>query len=101
MRVLHTWHDHDFQATAGTDAGARRRGNPARHRGQSLPLHRLSTHCQCGESRVGEDGFLTRTAFLPLAKGKRGETKRGSYFLRSPCRKTRSAPVVEEPVVKS
>src|SRR5438105_802865 len=51
MRLLHARHDHPRLAPAPGQPGAERRGNPLRHFGKSLPLHRLSEHRQGDQCR--------------------------------------------------
>src|SRR5262249_1603649 len=46
MRLLYAWHDNPRIPASGGEQESVGGGNPLRHFGQSLPLHRLSEHSQ-------------------------------------------------------
>src|SRR5262249_5355711 len=65
MRLLHAWHDHSRLPAAAGDAKPDRSGNPRRHIGQHLPLHRLPEYRQGNSIRRGQ----ARRRALPGGRG--------------------------------
>src|SRR5690348_2380526 len=62
VRLLHAGHGHDGDQAAREQPAADRRGDPARARGQPVPLHGLREHRRGRPGRVGGDGLMTTTA---------------------------------------
>src|ERR1700736_5566582 len=55
MRLLHARHDHARLPAAAGEQRSHRGGNPLRHLGEPVPLHRLSEHRQSHSIRRRQD----------------------------------------------